>query len=87
MLLTMFISAMETALESSLSEPPRRTMARVGSPLRTNVSRKPAAMARMATITPTTPAMPTTMTAELPSRDGRFFKFMSVICRIWLNMA
>ena len=86
MLETTFISAMEMALESSLSEPPRSTMARSGSPPRSRVARNPAAIARIATITPTTPAMPTTITAELPRRDGRFFRFMRVISRTWPSM-
>ena len=87
MLVTTFISGTRMVLDSSESEPPRRTMARSGSPPRSKVARNPAAMARIATITPTTPAMPTTITAELPRRDGKFLKFISVISTIWPNIA
>ena len=80
-------SSIETPLDNSLVEPPRSTTARSGSPPRSRVPAKPAAMARMAIITPTTPPMPTTITDELPSLDGRLRRFINVISMICPNMA
>ena len=52
-------------------DPPRRTIALASSPVVLSVASNPSAIASSATRTPTTPAIPTTMTAEAPQRCGR----------------
>ena len=50
------------------------------------VARKPTTIASTDTNTATTPAMPTMMTDEVPSRWGRAFRFMPVTARVCLSM-
>jgi len=69
----------DVLLSSAVELPPRRTMARSGAPPRFSVAEKPAAMARIATSTATTPPMPTTTTRELPNRAGRLRRLSRVI--------
>jgi hypothetical protein len=57
-------------------------MTRAGRPVLASVCRKPSDMASTDTSTPTTPAMPTTTTSDVPSRLGIVRKFSSVICTI-----
>ena len=52
----------------SACEPPRRMMALSSLPVRLSVALKPSPMASIATSTPTTPAMPTTITDDAPQR-------------------
>ncbi len=54
----------------SACEPPRRTIAVVSSPVLLSVAWKPWPIASIATSTPTTPAMPTTITELDPQRCG-----------------
>jgi hypothetical protein len=57
-------------------------MTRPGRPVLASVCRKPSAIASTDTRTPTTPAIPTTTTSEVPSRLGIVRKFSSVTWRI-----
>src|SRR5438094_599463 len=58
---------------------------RVGRPVLASVWRKPSPMARTETRTPTTPAMPTTTTSDVPSRLGMFRRLMSVTWTTWFS--
>jgi hypothetical protein len=55
---------------------------RVGRPVLARVWRKPSAIASTDTSTPTTPAIPTTITSDVPSRFGMLRMLMSVTCAI-----
>jgi hypothetical protein len=66
----------------SESEPARSMITRSGRPVLAKVWRKPSDMASMATSTPATPAMPMTMTSEVPRRWGMVSKLMRVISTI-----
>ena len=59
-----------TPLDSSASEPARSMITRSGRPVLASVWRKPSDIARTDTSTPTTPAIPTTTTSEVPSAAG-----------------
>ena len=50
-----------------------------------SVCRKPSDIASTETSTPTTPAMPTTTTSDVPTREGRLRRFMSVMAKIWVS--
>ena len=54
----------------SACEPARSRIAVVSSPVRSSVALKPSPIASIATSTPTTPAMPMTITLEAPQRCG-----------------
>src|SRR5437762_12427415 len=58
---------------------------RVGRPVLASVCRKPSPMASTETRTPTTPAIPTTTTSEVPRRCGMFLRLMSVIWTTWFS--
>jgi hypothetical protein len=62
----------------SACEPPRRMMAVSSLPVCLSVAENPSPMASIATSTPTTPAMPTTITDEAPQRRGRLAMPMRV---------
>ncbi len=51
-------------------------------PVLARVWRKPSDIASTDTSTPTTPAMPTITTSEVPTREGRLRRFMAVMARI-----
>ena len=55
----------------SACEPPRRMIAVSSPPVLSSVALKPSPIASIATSTPTTPAMPITITEEAPHRCGR----------------
>ena len=55
----------------SACEPARNRMAVSVLPVPDKVALKPSPIANMATNTPTTPAMPTTITSDAPQRCGR----------------
>src|SRR5580658_720488 len=74
-----------SVLASSEFEPPRKTIARSGRPAFLIVWLKPTAIARTETSTATTPAMPMTMTSEVPSRCGMLRRFIRVTVPIWRN--
>src|SRR5579859_5279420 len=75
----------ESVLPSSEVEPPRMTIARSARPVWSSAAEKPIAMASTEISTPTTPAMPTTMTSELPSREGMPCRLRTVTAPISLN--
>src|SRR5208337_912491 len=77
----------DSVLESSLSEPPRSTMARSGRPACSIDAVRPVTMARTDTTTPTTPATPRTITRELQNRVGSVRRFMAVTAVVCLNMS
>src|SRR5262249_16416074 len=60
---------------------------REGRPVLASVWRNPSDIASTDTSTPTTPAMPTTTTSELPSRRGTFCRLISVIGAAWFSHA
>ena len=70
-----------TPLDSSASEPARSMITRSGRPVLASVWRKPSDIASTDTSTPTTPAMPTTTTSEVPSRWGIVRRLIRVIWR------
>ena len=74
-------------LASSESEPPRRTIARSSRPVSEMVFMMPVAIASTDSSTPTTPAMPMTMTNEVPSRCGTLRRFIAEIDAICLSDA
>src|SRR6266850_2984826 len=74
-----------TPLDISASEPARSMITRVGRPVLASVCRKPSPMASTETRTPTTPAIPTTTTSEVPRRCGMFLRLMSVIWTTWFS--
>jgi len=51
-------------------------------PVLASVWRNPSDIASTDTSTPTTPAMPTTTTSDVPMRDGKLRRFMAVIATI-----
>ena len=65
----------------SACEPPRRMIAVSVPPVFDSVALKPSPIASIATSTPTTPAMPTTMTADAPQRCGKPAMPMPVAAR------
>src|SRR4029453_8970525 len=77
----------DTPLDSSPLLMLRMTIARSGLPVPFSAILKPLAIDRIATSTPTTPAIPTTITADENTRDGTFLRFIHVISRIWPSMA
>ena len=60
------------------------TMARASLPSPSIVALKLIDMARIGMNTATAPAMPMTITSELPSRRGMFRRFMAVTASVWL---
>jgi hypothetical protein len=60
-------------------------MTRPGRPVLASVCWKPSAIASTETSTPTTPAMPTTITSDVPRRCGRLRRLISVIWVIWCS--
>ena len=58
-------------------------MTRSGRPVLASVWRKPSDIASTDTSTPTTPAIPTTTTSEVPSRAGSVRRLSRVISAIW----
>ena len=75
-----------TPLESSESEPARSMITRSPRPVLASVWRNPSDIASTDTSTPTTPAMPTTTTSDVPTREGRFRRFMRVMAAIWVSV-
>ena len=69
----------------SSSAPPRMTMARSGSPALCIVRENPSAIDNTATNTMTTPAMPTTATADEPSRSRIVRMLSQVTEKIWVK--
>src|SRR6267142_5604681 len=58
---------------------------RVGRPVLASVWRTPSPIARTETRTPTTPAMPTTTTSDVPRRLGTLRRLMSVMWTTWFS--
>jgi len=58
--------------------PTRSTMTRSMRPVEASVAANPSAIASIAISTPTTPAMPATMTIEMPRRSGMVRTFIAV---------
>ncbi len=75
-----------TPLESSASEPARSMITRSPRPVLASVWRNPSDIASTDTSTPTTPAMPTTTTSDVPMREGRLRRFMRVMAAIWVSV-
>src|SRR5688572_23439928 len=71
---------------SSAWDPPRSTSATSGRPAAASVDWNPAAIARSAVNTATTPARPTTMTSDAPTRSGMLRRPSMVIDRICFSM-
>ena len=71
---------------SSAGEPPRSTITLRGSPLAPNVASMPRDMANSAVNTPTTPAMPITITSDNPRRWGMLRRLIATTWKICLNM-
>src|SRR3954454_4245531 len=69
----------------SLSAPPRMMMARSGAPAVCIVREKPSAIDRTATKTITTPAMPTTATADEPRRSRMVRMLSQATEKIWVK--
>ena len=68
-------------LASSPLEPPRVTTTRSSRPVPLSVFSRPADIDSSATITPTTPAMPITITSDAPRRWGTLRRFIITISR------
>src|SRR5690349_7921737 len=74
-----------SVLENSPVAPARSTIARSALPVASTASARLRVKPNTDRITATTPAMPTTMTLELPMRCGTLRKFMAVTEAICLN--
>jgi len=72
-------------LKVSKPAPALTTMARSARPVLVIICDRPPTMARMLTRTPTTPAMPMTMTDEAPRRCGTLLRFIIVTEPICLS--
>src|ERR1700722_11827806 len=79
---TIRTSLRDRALPDSDTEPLRKTMARSSRPVSCSVLDIPTDMARTATSTATTPALPMMTTKEGPSRCGRLRKFKATTALI-----
>lgn len=75
-----------TALPFSAAEPLRRTMTRSSRPEFFMVLIMPVDMASTEISTATTPAIPMTMTIEVPRRCGRLRRFIAVTAPICRNI-
>src|SRR3989454_10771825 len=60
-------------------------MTRVARPVLASVWRNPSPIASTETRTPTTPAIPITITSDVPSRCGMVRRLISVTCTTWLS--
>ena len=70
-------------LLSSVSLPPRMTMAVSGEPAPARAARNPSAMESTATKTTTTPATPVTATRDEPARCGTVRSVSAIIVKTW----
>src|SRR5882724_4182623 len=77
--------SLATPLDISASEPARSMITRVGRPVLASVWRKPSPIASTETRTPTTPAIPTTTTREVPRRRGTLRRLISVTWTTWFS--